>query len=133
MSTELYIQGLSANGQAGLPVSTVLGAFDDVSKPDDFGFYRLNFGAESYVDLGLEVFDGIVVYATAVRPINHDEFWSGVYGLLVEGPYVAYMPGSRVVAGSINLQSAMPVDMFESLGELVVVHSAVEMRDVLIA
>ena len=133
MSTELYIQGLALHGEAGLPVSTVLSAFDDVSKPDDFGFYRLNFGAELYVDIGLLVSNGVVVNVTAVRPINHDEFWSGVYGLLVEGPYVAYMPGSRVVAGSANMRSAMAADMIESLGELVVVHSAVEMLDVLVA
>ena len=133
MSTELYIQGLAPDGEVGLAVSRVLDAFGASSDADNHGFHRAYYGTESYVDICLHVSDGKVVYVTAIRPVDHPYFWTGVFRLLTDGPYVAYMPGSQVVAASPDMQSAMPTSMIQALGKPILVNDADEARNILTA
>ncbi|MCU7810287.1 MAG: hypothetical protein KZQ77_03495, partial [Candidatus Thiodiazotropha sp. (ex Notomyrtea botanica)] len=111
MSTELYIQGFSADGETGLPFHEVLALFSTQSEPDANGFYSIAYDQLNSCDLSLQVADALATSVTIIRPCQHMALWAAVFELLSSAPYVAYMPGSTPVTCTPGIATHMPEGM----------------------
>lgn len=93
MSTELYIQGYSLAGEDGLESVAVLEIFGIEPQPDGSTFFSLEYDAENSCELSIQESDGKATAITVIRPCGHERFWTAVFNLLRNGPYIAFMPG----------------------------------------
>ena len=116
MSTELYIQGYSANGEDGLETREILKIFRSEAQPDLLKFVPLEYSAENSCQLSVHETDGKAIALSVFRPCGHERFWADVFELLNRGPYLAFMPGSPIVLVNAEVADHLPEGMVAALG-----------------
>ena len=130
MSTEIYIQGFSPDGETGLRAADVLARFPTQEEPDEYGFYRVAYDEVNTFDVSLTIADGQAIAVTILRPCDHDSLWAALYDLLKDAPYIAYMPGTRAVTCTPGIEANMPNGMADALGVPQLVGSPKEIASV---
>ena len=110
----------------------VLRVFAADSKPDNFGFYRVPCQLGE-CELSMTIENGVATGVTILRPCAGTDLLERLLNLLRTGPYVAFAPGSKLVAVDGRAAQYMPAEMREAIGPVCVVSNTEQLSDALFA
>jgi len=130
MSFDLYLQVFENGHASGVAPEIIRATFGQYLVEVEEDFWQVQYEVDESSDLFLQTVpgDASLIHSISIhRPCRDIRLWEAVWRLLKMSGTIFYFPGcSAPLARDPMASAAMPIDMRQSLGDPVVVHSALE-------
>lgn len=135
MSFDLYLQAFDNGNPAGIALEIIRDAFGSQVIEVDEDYWQVQYGNEDSSDIFLQALpdESSLIHTISIhRPCRDVRLWQSIWLLLELPGTVFYFPGCDAPLTRDPMAAiAMPDDMLASIGEPVIVSSAMEIFQVI--